>query len=286
MKKRLAIAAMVLLLCAPLLAGGFSLKIMGGVAALSGGDYNLGVQGSNDLNLASFSNVNGAFAKLNRGLNLGVEGILRLSPRFGVGLGVGFCRTREGNTVTYDWNAGSTSYHDSITANPDFYAIPVTLNLHYYAPPLGPVRLDLTAGAGVYVCRFNYDDKFSSSQFDWSYHYTWKASKIAFGAQAGLGVEVALSRVLSLVLEVFGRYARVGNIRGAWTIAGSMGGFPYAESGDDHFFWYYELASGEKVYSQTALQLHQPRNFAVSNARKGHFDYTGVAAAAGFKINL
>jgi len=285
MKRRLVTIAVCLLYSAPLLAGGFSFKIAGGVAALSGGDYNLGVQGSNDLNQAGFSNVNGVFRKLSRGLNLGVEGIIQLTPRFGLGLSVGYCRTREGDTVAYDWSAGSATFHDSITVKPDFYAIPVTLNLHY-SVPLGPVRLDLTAGAGVYLSWFNYEAQFNSTQFDWNYQYTWKGSKAAFGAQGGLGLEVPLGRSLSLVLDVFGRYARVGDIQGSWTVGGSLAGFPYADSGDDHYFWYYELSSGGKAYPQTALQEHQPRNFAVSNARKGHFDFTGVAAAAGLKINL
>jgi len=95
-----------------------------------------------------------------------------------------------------------------------------------------------------------------------------------------------LGRSLSLVLNVFGRYARVNDIKGSWTVSGSLAGFPYTDSGDNHYFWYYELTSGGTVYPQTALQEHEPRNFAVSNARKGHFDFTGVAAAAGFKINL
>jgi hypothetical protein len=285
MKKSLLAAGACLLFSIPLLAGGFSLKVTGGVAALTGGDYNLGVQGSNDLNMASYSNVSGGFGKLRRGLNLGVEAIVQLTPRFGVGLGVGYCRTRQGDTVTYDWSAGGSTYHDSLTANPDFFAIPVMLNLHYELP-LGPIRLDLAVGAGAYLCWFNYDAQFSSSQFDWSYQYTWKAAKVAFGAQAGLGLELPLFRGLSLVLDIFGRYARAGDLKGSWTVSGSLAGFPYSDSGDDHFFWYYELTSAGITYPQTALQLHEPRNFAVSNARRGHFDYTGAAASAGFKINL
>jgi hypothetical protein len=285
MKRRLSATAVCLMCSAPLLAGSFSFKITGGVAAISGGDYNQGVQGSNDLNQASYSNVNGVFRKLNRGLNLGVEGILQLTPRLGVGLGVGYCRTREGDTVSYDWSDSFGTFHDSMTVKPDFSTIPVTLNLHY-AVPLGPFRVDLTAGAGVYLSWFNYDDQYSSTEFDWNYHYTWKAQKAAFGAQGGLGLELPLGSSLSLVLDVFGRYARLSDIKGSWTVSGSMGGFPYADSGDDHYFWYYELTSNGTVYPQTALQATEPKNFAISNARKGHFDFTGVAATLGFKINL
>jgi len=286
MKKSIWALGLVLACSVSVLAGGFSLKLTGGVAAIDGGDYNRAVQGANDLTRALYLNVNGGLAKLDRGLNLEVEGIFEITPHFGLGLGLGYCSTREADTVGYDWVWGGRTYHDTIMTVPKFFTVPVTLNLHYRVSLVFGVKLDLAAGLGLYICGFDYHNRQTSTQFDWQFDYSWKASKAALGFQGGLGLELPVIGRLSFVLDLFGRWARVGDIMGSFAVDGSIAGLSYSTSGKHHYFWYYEAKSKGVRYSQTAFQEEQPSGLAIDQARKGFFDYTGIAAAAGFKIRL
>ncbi len=265
--------------------GSFWLKAGGGVATINGGDYNRSVPGSNDLFRVLYTNVSGVLAKLDRALELQFEAGYDITRRFSVGIGVGYLSTSEKSTIEYDWRIPAATFHDTLTVHPRFSAVPVTLNLHYFFP-LGPVRLNLGAGAGVYLCHFSYENLYSSTQFDWNFDSLFTADKAVLGFQGGLGVEVSLGRRLAVVLDVRGRYARANNIKGDGNVSGSFFGSPYSVSVPGQYLWYYEFVAGEKSYPQTSFQAYEPKNPDISNARRGHFDFTGVAATLGFKVNL
>ncbi|MHB8054579.1 MAG: hypothetical protein ACYDH3_04970 [Candidatus Aminicenantales bacterium] len=267
------------------ISGGIWLKASAGLATFGGGDYNRGVVGANDLYRMIYSNVNGVFSKLDRGLDLALEIGYPLSSRLSLGLGVGYLQTREEDTVEFDWKGGPAAFHDRISAKPFFQAIPLMVNIRY-SLPVWKIRLNFMAGAGTYLCRFRYDQDYRTTQFDWNYSYAFKASEAIPAVHGGLGLEVPLSRRLSFVLDVEGRFARANEIEGDWTLSGSLEGLAYSESGKNHYFWRYDFKSGDLLYPLTSFQEFKPTNPSITGARKGRFDFGGFVASAGFRINL
>ena len=276
---------LVLICHLPALPGVIWLKASVGQAAVRGGDYNLGVDGSNDLYRSLYSNVNGVFSKLDRGLDLDMEIGYSLSSRLSLGLSLGYLQFREADAVEYDWRGGGIDHHNRISVEPLFQAIPVMANIHY-SLPIWKIRLNLMAGGGAYICRFRYDEDFESTQFDWKYSYAFKASQTVPAVHAGIGLEVPLSRRLSVVLDVTGRYARADEIKGDGALSGSLDGLPYSAAGGNDFFWRYDYESGDNTYPQTAFQEYVPTNPDVSGARKARLNFNGFAAKIGFKFGF
>lgn len=285
MKKTFLVAVLSLACCLPALSGGIWLKVSAGQATIGSGDYNRGVQGTNDLYRALYSSVNGVFSKLDRGLDLALEVGYAFSSRLGLGLSLGYLQAREEDTVEYDWQALASTYHDRITVKPNFHAFPLMANIRY-SFPVGKVRLNFMAGAGVYLCRFSYSQDYTTTQFNWNYTYVLIGDKAVPAVHGGLGLEVPLPGRLSVVLDVLGRFARAEEIKGAWTLSGSLNGLDYSESGENQYFWFYDFKSGETQYPQTSFQEYEPKSYAITNARKGRFDFSGFVIAAGFKISL
>ncbi len=261
------------------------IKAGGGIATLNGGDYNRAVPSSNDLYRVLYTNVTGVLAKLDRSLDLALEAGMAFGRRWSLSVGLGYLSTKEESRIAYDWKFGPDSYHNTIAIGPHFSALELSLNAAYVIP-IGPVRLNLEAGPGLYFCRFASDSDFTSTQFDWSYSYRFLAHRVAPGVRGGVGLEVAVSRRLAVVLDVLGRYVRVNDITGTGTVSGTIAGSSYADSLPGQSFWSYEYVTGGASYSQTAFQAFEPTSYLITNARKGHFDFTGVSATLGFKFTF
>jgi hypothetical protein len=229
--------------------------------------------------------VNGVLSKLNRGLDLELEAGLQLTPRFSLTVGIGYLSTREQDTIAYDWSAAGTTFHDTLEIRPHLTAVPLLLSLQY-SLPLGPVRMNLAAGPGLYFCRFAYRTDFSSTQADWSYGYSFIAHRVVPAFQARLGAEVPLGHRLSILLDVLGRYARVSEIRGRGTVSGTLAGSPYSAELAGQEFWYTEYVLDDASYPQTVFQAYEPYSHLLANTRPGRFDFTGIALRLGIKVSI
>ena len=285
MRKMLSAVLLGLILLPAVYGGQFWLKAGGGVATLNGGDYNRAVPGSNNLYRVLYTNVSGVLAKLDRGLDLALEAGVGFGRHWNLSVGLGYLSAKEVSNIAYDWKFGPNTYHDTIAIDPHFSAIELSLNAAYVIP-IGPVRLNLEAGPGLYFCRFASDSDFTSTQLDWSYSYQFRADRVAPGVRGGVGIEVAVSRRLAVVLDVLGRYVRVNDIQGTGTVSGTIAGASYADSLPGQSFWYYEYVTGNVNYPQTSFQAFEPTSYLITNARKGRFDFTGVSATFGFKYSF
>jgi hypothetical protein len=266
---------------------GFSLKLTGGAAYVTSGDYNDGIDGLNAYYAATSGPVTGSFSKLRLGMNFGGEFILNINESFGIGLGVGYLQvSRDTETITGPGLFGTVN---TWTLKPSVTSIPITLNVHYTLP-MGGVNLNLFAGVGYYISKMKVD----SSQSLWSGLLLTASNAFAsnsiggqFGFQGGLGLEIPLGGNFAFVVDVTGRYVSLSDIQGDYTTSGiSIFTIPLPSvSGTDQFFYTYT-----GTHSGTSYKLITMATDASASGTPGavhaKFDLSGVSAQAGFKIGF
>jgi len=283
--KRIVCAAALVLLAASFGTGlDFSLKITGGGAYASVGDYNSGIDGMNSYYADHYSNVNGRFAKVRWGADFQVELMADITRDLGIGLGVGYLRvSHSGDEVGYDWTFLSSTYHNTETQAILASAIPVTLNA-YVRVPLAGLSVRIFGGVGFTFGSMAFDSTFQSDFLEIGETVAFKACKNAFGFQGGISLDIPLGSDLSLVIDVTGRAVRLSEIQGDYELTPAIFGITQpTATGDDYFFWYYEQKPGGTTYPMTGVGLGAPSGL---NARHGRFDLSGVSARAGLKLSL
>jgi len=195
-------------------------RLVGGISNPSVLDPNTYLRGYSRY-LHDYARVQGlAFAGELETLGLGIdfqgEIILRLSGRIGLGLGVGYSRVqKKGQMVTM-----SSSFNTvQVTMNNQGSIIPLLINGYYFLPFSSRVRLSLAAGIGYYLADWTYTrglvQVVGGARGADTDHYEVRSRKL--GYQAGIGLEWDIFRRLSLVLEGFGRYARLEDFSGDWS---------------------------------------------------------------------
>jgi hypothetical protein len=272
---------------------GFSLKLTGGAASITGGGYNDAVEGTNALNAADYSSVAGTFSKLQFGMNFGAEFIVNINESFGIGLGAGTMQfSRDTETVTGRWSMFGIPFVDTLTLKPSVTSIPVTLNVHY-TMPMGGVNLNLFAGVGYYISKMKVDQSFNSTSgtFTAASTYTFDSNSISgqIGFQGGFGIDIPLGGKFSFVADFTGRYVSLSDIQGDYTATASILGFEYLNvTGDDSFFYTYEFNNGGTWFKvlDWVTDTAKPSGTHYRNAAHGNFGLTGVSARAGFKIGF
>jgi hypothetical protein len=260
-----------------------ALKLGGGGGYASGGDIAKGLRGQSDYLKDAFgsSSVYG-FPSL--GWTAGGELLVYFGGHFAFGLGAAFESHSKESTTSYSVASIDIQEH----VKPAFQVVPILGTLHFYLPLGASLKLDLNAGGGAYLTRLSWDssDAISILGLSGADSYSFAASKVGFGAHAGIGLELALSAKLALVLNVTGRYARVSGFLGDWTETGTGDFWSFAESGSDHRIYYYDWTTGSKTYPQAVFQPDPPSGASIANVREARLDLSGVTATFGVKIAL
>jgi len=225
---------------------GFSLKLTGGVAYISSGDYNDGIEGMNSYYSASgYDSLTGTFSKLSLGMNFGGEFILNINENWGVGLGVSYMQfSHDTETVTGNYTFIGIPLADTFTLKPTVTSIPITLNVHYTLP-LGGMNLNLFAGVGYYISKMKVDSSSVTLLELLTSSDTFASNSIGgqFGFQGGLGLEIPLGGNFAFVVDVTGRYVSLTDIKGDYTRAGTFLGIPFSGTGSDQYLYTYEHTS-------------------------------------------
>lgn len=261
-----------------------SLRLGGGLGYGTGGDLAKGLRGQRDYYAAEYDNLTGEFKLPKFGWAAGGEILVHLKPSLALGLGAGF--ERHGIKSLVGYAIGVVEVEENL--KPAFDVIPLTGSLHLFLA-LGPkLKLDLSAGGGAYITRLNWDFGYDIALLGYqgSDVYTFRSSKVGFGFQGGVGLEMALSSKLSLVLNVLGRVAKIGPFLGDWTETGTGDFWSFADNGGDHVMYYYDWTLAGKTYPQIVFQSGPPAGTSVSNAREAKLDLTGFTASFGIKIAL
>jgi hypothetical protein len=264
----------------------FVLKIGAGISVASGSDFAQGIEGQMSY-LSDQYAVGGRYSFPHTGMDFAGELIYSFKERMGVGLGLGFIRQAEDDTVSYA--LGDVSVNERL--NPSFNTIPIALNFHYLLPVSSRLSLDLSAGGTYYLTRVNWNYRMDLSLLGLSGTdaYTMKSTAGGFGVQAGLGLQWALSSRIAVCLDIVGRVAPSsfsGKIKGDWTEKGSGDFLDLTDSGSGQYAWAYDWNAGGRSYSQIAFQNETPSGTTISNARYAKFSLSGFAATLGLKIGI
>jgi hypothetical protein len=225
-----------------------SLKLNAGWVRINGGDLNKSISGWEryylDRQSSSFS-FSSTIREIHATYEAGAEVLLRLRPRWSVGLEINICPfSRQGEISTNLANeenytvspsgSGTVSLGEATSQSPlyELRIVPISLSVYYVLPLGSKYSLCLGAGGGLYLGRYKYNEAYSYS-FDYvdsqysgnsqvqyvdrsssAGEYTETATARAFGYHASVGLDVRLSPSLSLTVEVLGRHANIGGWSG------------------------------------------------------------------------
>jgi hypothetical protein len=284
MKKILGAAILVLACATAASAQTIGLKLLGGGGYTLGGDLANGMQGQSDYLKAQFGATQ-AYSFPKTGWTGTGEVLFYLGPQIAVGIGAGYERHIKESAVGY--SVGGIDVQEAL--KPDFNVIPILGSLHFFFPVGSAVKVDFFLGGGAYRTELKWTSAYDISLLGLTGTdtYTFDAKRTGYGAHAGLGLELALSSKLALVLNVTGRYARVQGFIGAWTEAGTGDFWSFSESGSDHAVYYYDWTSvGGTVYPQIEFRPDKPAGSSLANIREARLDLSGLTATVGFRINL
>jgi len=246
----------------------FSLKLVGGVSSMEGGDLNEAIKDYNRLYAdydalgfpASFD-----LDELRWVPNFKGELIISLSSNFAIGIGTEYLfKTNKGTgqinyseVTDYPDETYSYEFDNKDDFSVSIKATPILLNFYYFFPTRGKITAFIYAGVAYYFASFEQSDVYdydledayeSPIWADWistySYSGTWKenAKDDSFGFQGGLGFEFDFTSRIALVAEISGRIANFKNWSGDrsddWRIEASWwdeiwGTDSYSDSGRD-----------------------------------------------------
>jgi opacity protein-like surface antigen len=261
----------------------FGLKFYGGMNYMFASDINDHLQGTTDYWNDRGADVGGEFKPLNWGFDVGGEIIIHFGPQFGIGLGGGYIQTDSKSTVNNTWPI--YSYQD--TASPEVSAIPITLS-GYFGFPLGrKISFIANLGLGYYLGTFKWNYSWDS-EFD-VFEENWEGKSNALGFHGGLGLEFNFSSKIALVIEGFGRYAKLKSLKGDYTLEETYFGFHGEESINDATLWYYEWQSSLTGNNYPSIDFDDEKpeeTLYIKNVREGEVDLTGFSIRIGIKISF
>jgi hypothetical protein len=259
------------------------LKLSGGGVSVLGGDLSTGLQGQSDYLKAAFGAVD-AFKFPKIGWQGTAEVLFYFGPNFAIGIGAGYEQHVQESSLSYS----ISDINVQETAKPAFNVIPILGSLHIFFPVGSAFKIDLSLGGGAYRTQLKWNSGYNIGLLGLSGNeaYTFTGNRTGYGAHAGLGMELALSSKLALVLNVMGRYAKVSGFIGDWTDTGTGDFWSFSESGSDHSVYFYNWTVGTAVYPQIEFRSDLPSGSNVANAREAKLDLSGISATIGFKINL
>ena len=283
MKNFLGTMLLILACAAPASPQTVGLKLMGGGGYTLGGDPAAGMQGQSDYLKAQFGATQ-AYTFPKTGWTGTGEILFYLSPEVAFGIGAGYERHVKESAVGYSIGGIDVSE----TLKPDFDVIPILGSLHFFFPLGSAVKVDFYLGGGVYRTRLKWNSTYDISLLGLTGTdvYTFDGTRTGYGAHAGLGLELALSSKLALVLNVTGRYARVSGFVGDWTETGSGDFWSFTDGGSDHAVYYYDWTIAGTTYPQIEFRPDKPAGSNLTNVREARLDLSGLTATVGFRINL
>jgi hypothetical protein len=266
----------VILLPGKLRALDLSIKVSFGFSYMSIGD-------NNDY-LESFftaNNLTEPFEHLHLGYYFTGEIYFRLSRRISIFVGtekILLSKPRNESQLHYTIH----SFDHRIEATPLLLGMRYDLNLNrnpsrYYFIPQAIIYVK--AAVGYYFTNWTMNYDFNSSNMVTK--QTAEANNI--GASGAVGMEYRLTRLLSIAVEVSGRYLAVTDYQGErryssnfydipnLPIKGTLYFFEYSENGT----WLSGLQIGEK-----------PDGFDIRNAKPAVVDFSGFSLCVGIKLNL
>ena len=280
--------------------GKLSLRVYGGWAYLQAGDANPGTQGFFDWGSSYLAPppgglIEGGYASLHGGYELGGDIILKLSPKLGIGLGAGYLESEhpyrpEPPMMTITDNPQGQGWIKYFNTGTKLSAIPVRLGAFLTLPLGGKVSFIANAGISGYLkARYegiwNVNFVYSGKMGIWpAQTFSTEAQKNGpgLGFHGGLGIDYAFFRKWSFFVEAQGRVAKFAGFEGqtdCWAVDAQV--FPpFYEIGN----LYYESAPQVPGSPRLIMVQSAPPAGPDGQPREAVVDFSGFNLQAGIRI--
>ena len=261
--------------------GKFDLKLSAGITSMAGGDLNAGLEGFSNywagLAAASGYAVKGSFSPARLGPDAGFDLIWRLSPTLGVGIGAGYIGAARESVMTFESAAGTVTQ----TVRPSYGAEPVRIGIFKTVPLSRTLNLVLNGGLGFYFAQAK---ALWTIGTDGGYGELLDASveKGGLGFHGGLALEFKAGNLISVLLEMAGRYARFSGFTGIGS--DDVNGDATTTQGTLYYFEPFDSATGAKVYSMVYVFSEAPGGDV--RAREARIDFSGFSLRLGIVFHL
>jgi hypothetical protein len=262
-----------------------SIKLYGGYAHVLAGDVNDGTDYFFEIvdfyAAEGLGTVTGAYTPVHGGYDFGADIIYQLSPRIGVGVGVGYMRNSNNSIGTWTNDPDMVTLTSSATLT----AMPIRLGLFYDAPLSKTLNLTLSAGAAYYASlklEGAQGLEFSADEWQEMSLVGTQRSGADIGFHGSLGFEYLFSPKVGFFVEAVGRYAKFKNFEMvAGTVETSLGGAP--ETTEGKLYIYSENILGADI---SGFSIVEEGDTPDAGAREPKIDLTGFSLRAGFRIRF
>jgi len=302
------------------------LKLSGGAAFLSDGAGDLEKYRTGKMNYADYLRNDYDYTttfnwkKLSLIPDFNAEIIFNITPNFGIGIGSGVINATSKGDYSYDkiwgpyyywWGDYTETYTYKYTQNYKVQAIPITLNLYYFAPLGNSLNFYIFGGIGYYMGKLTHDLKYDYTYFyedeSWwywneqeDYKYSETAKEVSkqnkVGFKGGLGFEMNMGPSVSLGLEVFGRFVNfnnwVGDLSSSWTAHdrhwheyyGWWYDSTWSGSDNEHgLLWIYDGSHGNK---EMYISVDRPDWSGISNVRPAAINLNAFGASISVRFHF
>lgn len=261
----------------------FELKLSGGISRLSGSDTEDNSKYWNRLTKISMEAAGGTSTSehnpLDWGRELSGEILFNLSSQFAIAGGVGYITGKYSNTRM-------SSVGGAITASSGIEqkakAVPVTLGIIYFLPISSKSRFSLGAGAGYYFASFS-SKSYRENDSPYRIDIDGTSSGGDIGFHGGIGFEYSISQNIAIVIEGFGRYAKISGFSGTRNRIDSNN---WSDSRDATNYHYEQYAWTEEWLPRTSFGTEPPSGDNIRNVRDFEIDFSGFTVRIGLKIKL
>lgn len=266
------------------------LRVHGAYSYLMAKDVNAGSGGVYDFYklLAEYGGygLEGDYQALHGGYDFGADLVFQLSPRFGVGVGLGYLRSagKADMTLTIE------DQELAIAGGPSLSAVPLRLGLFATLPISGRLSLTANAGAAVYLA-LRFHDNYGYEQ-----GAIWGRQEIVanrtslsadLGAQGGLGFDYRIASRWSVFVEAQGRYARFKNFGNVTIQVASAEGGSQTREGKIYLRSQILATDPPVVFNTFVVEdtppAPDPPDIVISEPK---FDLSGFCLQAGIRIRL
>jgi hypothetical protein len=317
--------------------GLISLYLSGGASLINGGDLNGLIRGySNyikDWNAYYQTDYSIVWKEFRWIQNWKAEVLLNLSNSFSLGLGVEYLiGIQKGTMVLNDASSGTlneTSDYYNYSLEDDFSSwpqprlivIPLTCDLYYFIPVGKKAEVFVKGGVSYYWAKLKYREfslqgyRYRADYYgnDGTFWYSWidnysdndtltyEAKCKQLGYQAGIGLDLKVFPLVSLVVEANYRYVNFkdwsGNgaeilSRAEESGRSDLGTTTTSANESDSWpgkIWYYEIYIPDlnKQYQRIGLYQDAPQaGDLIKNVRKAEINLNGFSLRAGIKITF
>jgi hypothetical protein len=261
--------------------GKFDLKLSAGITALGVGDLNTGLEGFANYwagqAAASGYAVQGSFAPARLGPDAGFDLIWRLSPTLGLGIGAGYIGAARESVMTFESTSGTVTQ----TVRPSCGAELIRIGIFKTVPLSRTLNLVLNGGLGFYFAQAK---AFWNIGTDSGYGEILDAQveKGGLGFHGGLDLEYKAGNLISLLVELSGRYARLSGFTGigSHVVNGDAG----TTQGTLYYFEPLDADTGARVYSMVSVFSEAPGGDV--RVREARIDYSGVSLRLGIVFHM